>query len=121
MSKGENMVERGDHSGDVLKSLQRAVSRLPWVKHHGRGDPPRDTPDFVQVQFHDGDTAFGIRWDWDQNWSWTGDPEPGCIVAYRTLAYCRSYFEATPVKPLRAALNMGKSHNKAKKSTKPTT
>lgn len=82
------MVERDlTNPLGALNDLHRAVSDVPWTDHHGRGDPPRKTPDFVQVKFHDGETCFGIRWDWDQNWCWKpGALTPGSIVAYRTLA-----------------------------------
>jgi hypothetical protein len=58
-----------------------------WHSHDGMLDPdiPGDT--LVQVCFRDGDIAFGVVHDWDQNWHWADSEEgvkaPGAIVAWR--------------------------------------
>lgn len=58
-----------------------------WHSHDGILDPeiPGDT--LVQVCFRDGDIAFGLVHDWDQNWQWAHSKEglkaAGAIIAWR--------------------------------------
>lgn len=58
-----------------------------WRSHDGMGDPAIHGRTPVEVRFRDGDTAFGMVYDWDQNWQWAhteaGRAAPGAIVAWR--------------------------------------
>lgn len=69
------------------RAIEDALRDVPWIDHHGLGDPPLAYPDYVQVRFRDGETRFGARWDWDQNWQWLGSDKEhdGDIVAYRAM------------------------------------
>lgn len=69
------------------QAMEDALRDIPWVDHVGLVDPPEPTPDYVQVKFRDGETMFGIRWNWDENWWWEpdGKQHDGNIVAYRFL------------------------------------
>jgi hypothetical protein len=69
------------------EALVDAIRDVPWIEHRGRHDPPRDFPEYVQVKFRDGETMFGVRYDWDENWWWKEGQEihDGDIVAYRAL------------------------------------
>lgn len=82
----QNLHSRAESAEQAIKD---AMSRVPWIDHDGHGDPPRDFPDYVQVRFRDGDEVCGVRWDWDQNWSWGGSAaeHSGDIVAYRALTH----------------------------------
>lgn len=50
-------------------------------------DPDVPGDSLVEVCFRDGDTAFGLIHDWDQNWQWACSEEgmkaPGAIIAWR--------------------------------------
>lgn len=65
-----------------------------WRSHDGTSDPdvPGDT--LVEVCFRDGDTAFGLVYDWDQNWQWAktsgGTKSAGAIIAWRPHGLTRS-------------------------------
>lgn len=78
----EMQKDRADAAEEAIINAMRDV---PWIEHPGTGDPPTPFPDYVQVRFRDGDTLCGVRWDWDQNWSWSNEMHNGDIVAYRAL------------------------------------
>lgn len=79
-------LEMQKHRADSAEeAIEDALRDVPWVEHPGNGDPTPDFPDYVQVRFRDGTTRCGVRWDWDQNWSWSSKPRDGDIVAYRAL------------------------------------
>jgi hypothetical protein len=72
----------------LLGDAENAAARHEgWHSHQGMGDPDIPGDSLVQVCFRDGDTAFGLVHDWDQNWSWADTQEGlttrGSIIAWR--------------------------------------
>lgn len=78
-----------ERHADMIRELlvSPTSAHAGWRSHDGSGDPEVSGDTLVEVCFRDGDTAFGVVHDWDQNWQWAGSEAglkaKGAIIAWR--------------------------------------
>lgn len=86
----ETAEQKGqERHADIIREqlVSPTAAHAGWRSHDGSGDPEVSGDTLVEVCFRDGDTAFGVVHDWDQNWQWAGSEAglkaKGAIIAWR--------------------------------------